>query len=662
MDSNGPWIRGGRGRGVGGSGIGGGGWRERGTETDIQTLPVRRTGTTPHKMRGTRPVWDDTVHDLASMRLSPGELARKLASRQSCNLVVARAQLLDQSRGVGHRGISLPPSLAARLQAARTQSVESIIAQSHATLMASQQLRQIDEGEIIKSQASRSQQSPKSPRRYGADRNMQPIPENDVELGSLLRNSKTAITEGVLSTDSPVGSATNSPAHRLRSRSPQITVTFEGEKQSAVHDNGDDSQFDNTPSDNTKNEGPRSKFSGDAASAIASHSNIMLQKTDSEESKESRDDSGGTSSSSQQEGSSDAKDSPAHGVAALGPGSSAVQRVKEKKAAAQYAAQAQAMATRTSLDHTIQMVVHTCEELWAQLEEERVTREELQKQLQHQGNVITTLTTELLQIQDQQESILQEVSEARASGLWGSYPTEELDPILSRMEHVSHRTQNIMTHSAPAGLASYVPQISPAVLHLAHRQVTALPPRLQQQHSYPPQHPSFQSPASVPMQRSILRATRTLHTQPQRQSPPRQTPASANSIAAKIRECLTANDSPESAMRMNIVTANLVKAKLITAKMDLAKMSASNMTSNNVGAAAAMNTSIGTTLNMGSIGSSLPTSNSLDKPSNLENNTEIVDKSKTVLGNSTESHDRISNEEKLAGNSSLSELLENQRK
>lgn len=40
----------------------------------------------------------------------------------------------------------------------------------------------------------------------------------------------------------------------------------------------------------------------------------------------------------------------------------------------------------------LQMVVNTCKELWLQLEEERLTREHLQQQLQQQGNVITTLT------------------------------------------------------------------------------------------------------------------------------------------------------------------------------------------------------------------------------------------------------------------------------
>lgn len=57
------------------------------------------------------------MHDLASMRLTPAELARKLATRQSSNKVIARAQLLEQSRRSGSQGISLPPTLAARLQA-----------------------------------------------------------------------------------------------------------------------------------------------------------------------------------------------------------------------------------------------------------------------------------------------------------------------------------------------------------------------------------------------------------------------------------------------------------------------------------------------------------------------------------------------------------------
>ena len=55
------------------------------------------------------------------MRLTPAELARKLASRQSTNMMVARAQLLEKSRRSGSQGLSLPPDLAARLQAARQQ-------------------------------------------------------------------------------------------------------------------------------------------------------------------------------------------------------------------------------------------------------------------------------------------------------------------------------------------------------------------------------------------------------------------------------------------------------------------------------------------------------------------------------------------------------------
>lgn len=51
------------------------------------------------------------------MRLTPAELARKLASRQSTNMALARAQLLDQSRRSGPQSLSLPPVLAARLQA-----------------------------------------------------------------------------------------------------------------------------------------------------------------------------------------------------------------------------------------------------------------------------------------------------------------------------------------------------------------------------------------------------------------------------------------------------------------------------------------------------------------------------------------------------------------
>lgn len=64
--------------------------------------------------------FQDTVHDLASMRLTPAELARKLASRQSANKAVVRAQLLEQSRRSGYSS-NLPPALTARIQAARQQ-------------------------------------------------------------------------------------------------------------------------------------------------------------------------------------------------------------------------------------------------------------------------------------------------------------------------------------------------------------------------------------------------------------------------------------------------------------------------------------------------------------------------------------------------------------
>ncbi|XP_076068135.1 uncharacterized protein LOC143040698 isoform X2 [Oratosquilla oratoria] len=74
-------------------------------------------------------------------------------------------------------------------------------------------------------------------------------------------------------------------------------------------------------------------------------------------------------------------------------------------------------AHRASMDRTIQMVVTTCRELWNRLEEERIAREQLHEQLQQQGNVIKTLTAELLQIQDQQERILGEMNQARAAGL-----------------------------------------------------------------------------------------------------------------------------------------------------------------------------------------------------------------------------------------------------
>ena len=60
----------------------------------------------------------DSVSDLTSMQLSANELANRISSRQSRNLNLARAELLERSRNPRH---PLPPALAARLRAATSQ-------------------------------------------------------------------------------------------------------------------------------------------------------------------------------------------------------------------------------------------------------------------------------------------------------------------------------------------------------------------------------------------------------------------------------------------------------------------------------------------------------------------------------------------------------------
>ncbi|XP_037783961.1 putative uncharacterized protein DDB_G0291608 [Penaeus monodon] len=349
--------------------------------------PQRRmhhSGPPSLKFKHNRPAWDDSVHDLTSMRLTPTELARKLASRQSSNLVLARAQLLEQSRRPGVHSPNLPPSLAARLQAARQQSVESILAQSSATLLTSQKVRQAES---------------KSMHDLDLRRNQEPDgAEDPSQASSHMQNEKSRRTPPV--------------DHQVDKTESKLKLLTESMKEN--------SYSYSVPKGAKEKEGM-------AQGATAT-------------TKPGLDDKRGID--------------PTHGAS-----------------------------TRTSLDHTITMVVNTCRELWQQLEEERLTRERLTQQLQQQGNVITTLTTELLQIQEQQESILREVSDARASGLWG------FEGDLSGGSSGSTEGDDIgSSHSLSGKVVGG--------------------------------RPSSQTVSSRHPQRSILRATRTIHTPHLRQQSP----------------------------------------------------------------------------------------------------------------------------------------------
>ncbi|KAB7505832.1 hypothetical protein Anas_00187 [Armadillidium nasatum] len=81
-----------------------------------------------------------------------------------------------------------------------------------------------------------------------------------------------------------------------------------------------------------------------------------------------------------------------------------------------------------NLNNTIQLVVKTCEALWQQLEEERLTRQRLHFQLQEQRSIITTLTAELLQIQEHQELILKELHASRSSSSSAPYQSSRAYP------------------------------------------------------------------------------------------------------------------------------------------------------------------------------------------------------------------------------------------
>lgn len=330
------------------------------------------------------------------MRLTPAELARKLASRQSTNMMLARAQLLERSRRSGSQGpLSLPPNLASRLQAARQQSVESILAQSSNTLLASQKVRQVE----------------------AAAEQREEEPEHNIQSGSM----REVVPEDKKEAAQP----SPHPQERDQPTAGDSSITSTG-KAGDVADKGKtaNSQVLKEVSDHT---GKAASQSGSPGKAVE------LRRSD----------------------------------------------LKAAKDAPRQIDMSEIAATRTSLDHTINMVVNTCRELWLQLEEERLTREHLQRQLQLQGNVITTLTAELLQIQDQQEAILREVSDARASGLWG---TGELE-----------------LGEEAAGDFMLSGHIAPGRVHASRSSHYQLPGR----------HP----------QRSILRATRTIHAPHQRQPP-----------------------------------------------------------------------------------------------------------------------------------------------
>ncbi|KAK3856637.1 hypothetical protein Pcinc_037049 [Petrolisthes cinctipes] len=395
MEEESGWSRGRSGWGGEGRGV-----------RDSASYSPRRThhsGSPSHKYRPNRPpVWDDTVHDLASMRLTPAELARKLASRQSSNKVFARAQLLEQSRRSGSQGLSLPPTLAARLQA-RQQSVDSILAQSNATLLASQKVRHTEGSPAHESHTSKDVDKNKIHDDRGS---------HD-DILEKLRLYQDRLSH--LSNDTDVVNAMREDAENERSRRPDTATAKAGNRPENTRDSGHGEVHDEAKKDQPK----------------------QVRAASSKDSKKPVD-------------------------------------VK------------QLAATRTSLDHTITMVVNTCRELWMQLEEERLTREHLQRQLQQQGNIITNLTSELLLIQDQQEAIIQEVSDARASGLWGV-----------ESELAGELGENLVDGDD---------------LYESHSLIDQALGINSNPHSLPGRHP----------QRSILRATRTIHPPHMRQSPPYQ--------------------------------------------------------------------------------------------------------------------------------------------
>ncbi|KAK7086102.1 hypothetical protein SK128_010807 [Halocaridina rubra] len=394
MDQDRPWSRGRTGWGSEGLGH-----REGAEGLSHSPRRMYHSGAQSHpKYLTNRPIWDDTVHDLASMRLTPAELARKLASRQSSNLVLARAQLLEQSRKPGSHSPNLPPSLAARLQAARQQSIDSILAQSNATLMASQKIRQSEQSEQQERDTTHPHPAPDG--------------QEETEVSEIVKKADTSgkttpqlrdVLESTQDNLEKLKTLKSSP-----SRKPQKHATLPRPSSAVPREAVDKTMVPDEPRPQSAPQKPARRLSADGA------------------------------------------------------------------------------ATKTSLDHTITMVVNTCRELWQQLQEERVTRERLQQQLHQQGSVITTLTAELLQIQDQQEAILREVTDARASGLWGG------EPDISGMSSYNIDRGEDFATSQVYGMRSSGSR--PGTQSLAGR------------------HP----------QRSILRANRTIHQPHLRQPPPYQ--------------------------------------------------------------------------------------------------------------------------------------------
>ncbi|XP_018016119.1 uncharacterized protein LOC108672876 [Hyalella azteca] len=93
----------------------------------------------PHGPRHQPVQWNADQTDMSCHRLTPEQLSRKLASRQSHNLALARATLLSAG---AQSGQPLTPALAARLRAATEQSLDSVIAECNAAVVTSRRIRQ----------------------------------------------------------------------------------------------------------------------------------------------------------------------------------------------------------------------------------------------------------------------------------------------------------------------------------------------------------------------------------------------------------------------------------------------------------------------------------------------------------------------------------------
>ncbi|KAF2353405.1 hypothetical protein FHG87_015842 [Trinorchestia longiramus] len=471
----------------------------------------------PHGPRRQQVQWNSDQTDMSCHRLTAEQLSRKLASRQSHNLALARATLL--SAGAQSRQ-PLTPALTARLRAATEQSLDSVIAECNAAVNNSQRIRQamgVDaedppsasstDGDSCVTQdaeLSSTLESSNAPAASNGSSAFNSLEFRESNLSDEMTHCNGLVhqpLDGAARGKTPTNETSCDFSKEVRSSSapPHSTVSslashsltgmrLSASKLPLIATNGNGSNTNTYSSISSILRSKTSRtHSTDKKSATSQLSELLYRKgitspgaageDDKDTSEEGPlasagpansircstglDMDGGMSGigiSSSSSGISCGLSGAGTNSSLSGTGTSSsginstcmsssssglshfqytknleearlehekeLQKLKEECEVDSPPVEKMAEVLKITeqpnrnLDKTLQLVVSTCEALWSQLQQERQTRQQLQEHLQRQGAVIGDLTSELLQIQEQQEDILQEVQLARSSLLW----------------------------------------------------------------------------------------------------------------------------------------------------------------------------------------------------------------------------------------------------